>query len=182
MMQQIHEFMNLTSDVRLRDCGTQEYEADVVMLEQRGKTVEYDFTFPVFKRHRKKTTCSLKSILFIDSSIKCVSFGSGVRENNRLLAQCALHLRQYNDALLINDTLRMMDAYRSLKEFYEEKETAAFDGTDFFLVGLFQGGNPELCLFWFPASIQISMFNIVLLFLLHRKSSGAEKVCNRSSL
>lgn len=103
MMEQIHEFMNLPSDVRLRECGTQEYESDVVILEQRG-----------------------------------------VRENSRLLAQCALHLRQYNDALLINDTLRMMDAYRSLKEFYEEKETAAFDGTDFFLVGLFQENQVEL--------------------------------------
>lgn len=64
--------------------------------------------------------------------------------NNRLLAQCALHLRQYNDALLINDTLRMMDAYRSLEEFYITKSDTAIDGTDFFLVGLFQGGNTEI--------------------------------------
>ncbi|XP_038134239.1 probable ATP-dependent RNA helicase DHX58 [Cyprinodon tularosa] len=103
MMQLIHEFMNLPSDVRLRECGTQEYEADVVVLEQRG-----------------------------------------VRENNRLLAQCALHLRQYNDALLINDTLRMMDAYRSLEDFYNTKYTTAIDGTDFFLVGLFQENEAEL--------------------------------------
>lgn len=70
-------------------------------------------------------------------------FGSGVRQDNRLLAQCALHLRQYNDALLINDTLRMMDAYRSLEEFYINKFPTAIDGTDFFLVGLFQGRNPK---------------------------------------
>ncbi|KAM4717906.1 ATP-dependent RNA helicase DHX58 isoform 1-T2 [Anableps anableps] len=103
MMQLIHDFMNLPSDVRLRECGTQEYEADVVILEQQG-----------------------------------------VRESNRLLAQCALHLRQYNDALLINDTLRMMDAYRSLEEFYNTKVTTAIDGTDYFLVGLFQENQVEL--------------------------------------
>ncbi|XP_075941655.1 ATP-dependent RNA helicase DHX58-like isoform X2 [Anarhichas minor] len=101
MMEMIHEYMNVPPDVTLRECGTQEYEADVVILEQRG-----------------------------------------VREGNRLLAQCALHLREYNDALLINDTLRMMDAYRSLEEFY--KFITATDGTDFFLVGLFQENQVEL--------------------------------------
>ena len=71
-------------------------------------------------------------------------FGSGVRQGNRQLAECARHLRQYNDALLINDTLRMMDAYRSLNEFYITKSTRVIDGTDVFLVGLFQGRNPEI--------------------------------------
>ncbi|KAF6737738.1 putative ATP-dependent RNA helicase DHX58 [Oryzias melastigma] len=103
MMKQIHEFMNLPHDVRLRECGTQEYEADVVILEQRG-----------------------------------------VRENNRLMAQCALHLRQYNDALLINDTLRMMDAYRSLEDFYAEKTMQPWMETDFFLLGLFEENQVEL--------------------------------------
>lgn len=69
-------------------------------------------------------------------------FESGVSEENRLLAQCALHLRQYNDALLINDTLRMMDAYRSLVKFYTT--TTEIDGTDLFLTGLFNGRNPEV--------------------------------------
>ncbi|XP_076607729.1 ATP-dependent RNA helicase DHX58 [Chaetodon auriga] len=103
MMLQIHEFMNPPPDFRLRECGTQEYEADVVVLEQRG-----------------------------------------VREGNRLLAESARHLRQYNDALLINDTLRMMDAYSSLEEFYDTKFGTEFDGTDFFLVGLFQENQVEL--------------------------------------
>uniref|UniRef100_A0A1A7Z5W6 RNA helicase n=1 Tax=Iconisemion striatum TaxID=60296 RepID=A0A1A7Z5W6_9TELE len=103
MMKQIHEYMNLPHDVELRECGTQEYEADVVILEQRG-----------------------------------------VKENNRCLAQCAIHLRQYNDALLINDTLRMMDAYRSLEEYYNTKTAMAFDGTDFLLLGLFQENQVEL--------------------------------------
>ncbi|XP_072225459.1 ATP-dependent RNA helicase DHX58 [Leuresthes tenuis] len=103
MMQLIHDFMNLPRDVKLRECGTQEYEADVVILEQRG-----------------------------------------VKENSRLMAQCALHLRQYNDALLINDTLRMMDAYGSLEDYYNTKFTTAIDGTDFFLLGLFQENQVEL--------------------------------------
>lgn len=97
MMQMIREYMNIPPDFPLRECGTQEYEADVVTLEKQG-----------------------------------------VSEGNRLLAQCAIHLRQYNDALLINDTLRMMDAYRSLELFYDKKFITAIDGTDFFLVGLFQ--------------------------------------------
>lgn len=41
MMQMIHEYMDLPPDVRLRECGTQEYEADVVVLEQRGKNPFY---------------------------------------------------------------------------------------------------------------------------------------------
>ncbi|XP_058509635.1 probable ATP-dependent RNA helicase DHX58 [Solea solea] len=96
MMQMVHEYMNLPPDIVLRETGTQEYEADVVVLEQRG-----------------------------------------VREDNRLLAQCALHLRQYNDALLINDTLRMVDAYESLEQFYVIKSTKVIDPTDDFLVQLF---------------------------------------------
>uniref|UniRef100_A0A665SXB8 RNA helicase n=1 Tax=Echeneis naucrates TaxID=173247 RepID=A0A665SXB8_ECHNA len=68
----------------------------------------------------------------------------GVKDDNRCLAQCALHLRQYNDALLINDTLRMMDAYDSLKEFYDKISTKAIDGTDLFLLGLFQENQVEL--------------------------------------
>lgn len=102
MMRQIHEFMDLPRGVRLRECGTQEYEADVVELEK-----------------------------------------TGVQDNNRVMAQCALHLRQYNDALLINDTLRMIDAYNSLKDFYFNKRLT-IDGTDIFLVGLFEENQMEL--------------------------------------
>ncbi|XP_062263239.1 probable ATP-dependent RNA helicase DHX58 [Platichthys flesus] len=103
MMQRIEEHMNIPADFTLRVCGTQEYEADVVILEQRG-----------------------------------------VRDDNRRLAQCALHLRQYNDALLINDTLRMMDAYDSLKEFYSSKSNTAIDKTDLFLLGIFQAKQADL--------------------------------------
>uniref|UniRef100_A0A9J7YU72 RNA helicase n=1 Tax=Cyprinus carpio carpio TaxID=630221 RepID=A0A9J7YU72_CYPCA len=53
----------------------------------------------------------------------------GVKKENRLIAQCALHLRQYNDALLINDTVR---------------KTKLLDGTDIFLQGLFDENRVEL--------------------------------------
>ncbi|XP_059203542.1 ATP-dependent RNA helicase DHX58-like [Centropristis striata] len=102
MMKAIHENMNIPPDFRLRRCGTQEYEADVMELDRRG-----------------------------------------VIEDNRLLAQCARHLRKYNDALLINDTLRMMDAYRSLEDFYNDF-TTKIDETDFFLARLFQENQVEL--------------------------------------
>ncbi|KAK2916197.1 hypothetical protein Q8A67_000571 [Cirrhinus molitorella] len=68
----------------------------------------------------------------------------GVRKENRLIAQCALHLRQYNDALLINDTIRMVDALQVLVEFYNSKKTRILDGTDIFLQGLFDENRVEL--------------------------------------
>uniref|UniRef100_A0A8C2SWU1 RNA helicase n=1 Tax=Coturnix japonica TaxID=93934 RepID=A0A8C2SWU1_COTJA len=49
---------------------------------------------------------------------------------------CALHLRKYNDALLINDTVRMMDAFQSLQQFYaDERDTK--DPTERFLATTF---------------------------------------------
>lgn len=72
-------------------------------------------------------------------SVTTFVFASGVKEGNRVWAQCALHLRQYNDALLIHDTLRMTDAFRSLEDFYRSKAGTEIDGTDFFLVALFYG-------------------------------------------
>ncbi|XP_036408567.1 probable ATP-dependent RNA helicase DHX58 [Megalops cyprinoides] len=70
----------------------------------------------------------------------------GATEGNRMLTQCALHLRKYNDALLINDTVRVVDALRLLDDFYSaqvEKRTG-LDVTDYFLFGLFQENKPEL--------------------------------------
>ncbi|XP_051994856.1 ATP-dependent RNA helicase DHX58-like [Xyrauchen texanus] len=68
----------------------------------------------------------------------------GVQKENRLIAQCALHLREYNDALLINDTVRMVDAFRVLSEFYNSRQHNLLDGTDFFLQGLFEENRVEL--------------------------------------
>ncbi|XP_061083256.1 probable ATP-dependent RNA helicase DHX58 [Conger conger] len=93
----IHDFMG-QEDVS-RSFGTQDYEAEVVLLTQKGKV-----------------------------------------ERNRMVTQCALHLRQYNDALMINDTVRMEDAFRVLDEFYSSKEASrtGLDGTDIYLFSLFQ--------------------------------------------
>uniref|UniRef100_A0A8D2CZV0 Interferon-induced helicase C domain-containing protein 1 n=1 Tax=Sciurus vulgaris TaxID=55149 RepID=A0A8D2CZV0_SCIVU len=45
------------------------------------------------------------------------------REGNRKDRVCAEHLRKYNEALQINDTIRMIDAYNHLETFYnDEKE------------------------------------------------------------
>ncbi|XP_075385645.1 interferon-induced helicase C domain-containing protein 1 [Tenrec ecaudatus] len=45
------------------------------------------------------------------------------REGNRKTRVCAEHLRKYNEALQINDIIRMIDAYNHLNTFYnDEKE------------------------------------------------------------
>lgn len=103
MMGRIHESMTLSQDFHLRDPGTQEYEADVVLLEEKG-----------------------------------------IREKNRAVTECARHLRQYNNALLINETLRMRDAYRLLDDFYESKSNRSIDETDRLLMALFQENQAEL--------------------------------------
>lgn len=114
--------MDLPDNITLRECGTQEYEADVVILERHGE-------------HAALRRLPQTEIVFLMTSV----FASGVKEDNRVWAQCARHLRKYNDALLINDTLRMLDAYRSLKDFYSSKVNTEIDGTDFFLMGLYSG-------------------------------------------
>ncbi|NXY75972.1 DHX58 helicase, partial [Glareola pratincola] len=51
---------------------------------------------------------------------------------------CALHLRKYNDALLVNDTVRMIDAFQCLQQFYTaERDTK--DPTEQFLTATFEG-------------------------------------------
>ncbi|XP_034046661.1 probable ATP-dependent RNA helicase DHX58 [Thalassophryne amazonica] len=101
MMQLIHAYMDLPEGVTLRECGTQQYEADVILLEKQG-----------------------------------------TREKNRLVAQCARHLKEYNNALFLNDTLRMIDAYDYLVDFYHG--ATCIDGTDLILVGLFKENLVEL--------------------------------------
>ncbi|KAM9457128.1 ATP-dependent RNA helicase DHX58 [Clarias gariepinus] len=68
----------------------------------------------------------------------------GVQDKNRILARCALHLRKYNDALLINDSVRMVDALRLLEEFYATERRNVIDLTDEFLTGLFNENRVEL--------------------------------------
>ncbi|XP_078259938.1 interferon-induced helicase C domain-containing protein 1 [Rhinoraja longicauda] len=73
---------------------------------------------------------------------------TGAKTENRKLRVCAEHLRKYNDALMINDTIRMVDAYNYLTIFYrgekrkknteeEELPKSKLDDTDKFLITLF---------------------------------------------
>ncbi|NXV49279.1 DHX58 helicase, partial [Uria aalge] len=56
---------------------------------------------------------------------------------------CALHLRKYNDALLINDTVRMIDAFQCLQQFYAaERDTK--DPTERFLTATFEENRMSL--------------------------------------
>ncbi|XP_026888819.1 probable ATP-dependent RNA helicase DHX58 [Electrophorus electricus] len=68
----------------------------------------------------------------------------GAQEENRLLAQCAQHLRKYNDALLIKDAVRMVDALRLLEDFYSSRRDNTLDTTDLFLLALFEENRVKL--------------------------------------
>uniref|UniRef100_W5N4D3 RNA helicase n=1 Tax=Lepisosteus oculatus TaxID=7918 RepID=W5N4D3_LEPOC len=70
----------------------------------------------------------------------------GAEEGNRQMSQCALHLRKYNDSLLINDTVRMVDALTVLEDFYSVQRATrtGLDHTDRFLFALFQNNETEL--------------------------------------
>ncbi|XP_023569566.1 interferon-induced helicase C domain-containing protein 1 isoform X2 [Octodon degus] len=48
------------------------------------------------------------------------------REGNREVRVCAEHLRKYNEALQINDTIRMIDAYNHLETFYRDEKAKKF--------------------------------------------------------
>ncbi|XP_005393366.1 PREDICTED: interferon-induced helicase C domain-containing protein 1 [Chinchilla lanigera] len=56
------------------------------------------------------------------------------REGDRKVRVCAEHLRKYNEALQINDTIRMIDAYNHLETFYHDerakKSAALQDDSD----------------------------------------------------
>ncbi|XP_009074247.1 PREDICTED: interferon-induced helicase C domain-containing protein 1, partial [Acanthisitta chloris] len=86
------------------------------------------------------------------------------KEERRKERVCAEHLKKYNDALQINDTIRMVDAYNHLNDFYEEEErkktvrsddddddddddepaVSKQDETDEFLIGLFNAKKKQL--------------------------------------
>ncbi|XP_048454571.1 interferon-induced helicase C domain-containing protein 1 [Rhincodon typus] len=81
---------------------------------------------------------------------------SGAKEENRKLRVCAEHLRKYNDALMINDTIRMIDAYNYLTDFYKDEKRkkvmdddedvpkSKLDDTDRFLISLFNEQQEKL--------------------------------------
>ncbi|NWI27105.1 DHX58 helicase, partial [Sula dactylatra] len=61
----------------------------------------------------------------------------------RKMRVCALHLRKYNDALLINDTVRMIDAFQCLQQFYATERDAK-DPTEQFLTTTFEKNRTSL--------------------------------------
>ncbi|XP_048416470.1 probable ATP-dependent RNA helicase DHX58 isoform X2 [Stegostoma tigrinum] len=65
---------------------------------------------------------------------------------DRKKRNCALHLRKYNDSLLINDTVRMIDAFQNLAEFYSTEESSknSLDHTDEFLLKVFNDYKTKL--------------------------------------
>ncbi|NXR29895.1 DHX58 helicase, partial [Cinclus mexicanus] len=56
---------------------------------------------------------------------------------------CAMHLRKYNDALLINDTVRMVDALQCLQQFYSTERDKK-DPTEQFLTATFEENRASL--------------------------------------
>ncbi|NXG72940.1 IFIH1 protein, partial [Baryphthengus martii] len=82
------------------------------------------------------------------------------KEEKRKERVCAEHLKKYNDALQINDTIRMVDAYNHLNNFYKEERSrktvrsddddddepvvSKQDETDEFLIGLFHAKKKQL--------------------------------------
>ncbi|NXQ61836.1 IFIH1 protein, partial [Anthoscopus minutus] len=85
------------------------------------------------------------------------------KEEKRRERVCAEHLKKYNDALQINDTIRVVDAYNHLNNFYKEEKSkktvrsdddddndddepavSKQDETDEFLIGLFEAKKKQL--------------------------------------
>ncbi|NWX98149.1 IFIH1 protein, partial [Nothoprocta ornata] len=80
------------------------------------------------------------------------------KDEKRKQRVCAEHLKKYNDALQINDTIRMVDAYSHLRNFYKEEKSkktvvsddedeptvSKQDETDEFLIGLFYEKKKQL--------------------------------------
>ncbi|XP_005049479.1 PREDICTED: interferon-induced helicase C domain-containing protein 1 [Ficedula albicollis] len=82
------------------------------------------------------------------------------KEEKRRERVCAEHLKKYNDALQINDTIRMVDAYNHLNNFYKEEKSkktvrsddddddepavSKQDETDEFLLDLFHARKKQL--------------------------------------
>ncbi|NXJ00416.1 DHX58 helicase, partial [Psophia crepitans] len=56
---------------------------------------------------------------------------------------CTLHLRKYNDALLINDTVRMIDAFECLQQFYATERDMK-NPTERFLATMFEENRNSL--------------------------------------
>lgn len=136
LMNQIHDHLEMTE--LSRDFGTQMYEQQVVELSQtgeRGDLAEGGAAGTVQDSARLGRTSRGRSSV--------LGWGLGGRGPGawplRPCAPCrpaaaeaglqqqrvyALHLRRYNDALFIHDTVRAVDALAALQDFYDrERDT-----------------------------------------------------------
>lgn len=70
----------------------------------------------------------------------------GATKGDRKIRVCAIHLRKYNDSLMINDTARMIDALNYLDEFFsKEKQTKLLqDEHDRFVFQVYEENQPVL--------------------------------------
>ncbi|XP_062383215.1 interferon-induced helicase C domain-containing protein 1-like [Sardina pilchardus] len=70
------------------------------------------------------------------------------KEGNQRRRACAEHLRQYNEALVLSNSIRMCDAYGLLSSFYQQehrrKEGITQTDTDHFLFTLFDDSQRKL--------------------------------------
>ncbi|XP_034042377.1 interferon-induced helicase C domain-containing protein 1-like [Thalassophryne amazonica] len=79
---------------------------------------------------------------------------NAAKEENQKVRVCAEHLRQYNEGLLLHDTIRMSDAFSFLNKYHEEEmkkkaspndeEAIQITDTERFLFNLFRDKKEEL--------------------------------------
>ncbi|XP_043910666.1 probable ATP-dependent RNA helicase DHX58 [Protopterus annectens] len=71
---------------------------------------------------------------------------TGAVAGDRKMRVCAIHLRKYNDSLMINDTVRMIDALSFLDEFFqkEKEKKRLLDGHDDFVFQVYEDYQPIL--------------------------------------
>uniref|UniRef100_A0A098LZ73 RNA helicase n=1 Tax=Hypsiglena sp. JMG-2014 TaxID=1550645 RepID=A0A098LZ73_9SAUR len=95
---------------------------------------QYDLTEPRLQDPfgEKLKEIMLQIYIYLNASDITANFGTkyfeqqivnlemkGAKECCQKTRVCALHLRKYNDALMINETVRMIDAFNMLDEFYQ---------------------------------------------------------------
>ncbi|XP_069763339.1 ATP-dependent RNA helicase DHX58 isoform X2 [Narcine bancroftii] len=95
---------------------------------------------------------------------------TGAIESNRAKRVCALHLRKYNDSLLINNTVQMIDAFHYLEEFYvsEKEMKTVLDQTDRFLFKLYSDNKDQLLLLALNKDYENPKLNMLENILLER--------------
>lgn len=72
------------------------------------------------------TQYNMQGVCSIIISLYVIYSFVAAKEGNRKDRLCAEHLRKYNEALQINDTIRMIDAYNHLETFYNDEKEKKF--------------------------------------------------------